>query len=293
MKTVEITRYDAFTNTPGKGNPAGIIFNGDQYSADEMQKIAYLVGYNECCFICSSSKADLRLRYFTPGHETPLCGHATIASIVALMERNKIENDTVLDIETLAGVITVQYHCLKREVTMEQTDAQLIPFEGDKSKLLQSIGLDITDYEDQYPIVYGSTGSWTVIVPIRTLESFTRMKPDNKQFIDILYQNNRASVHPITLQCYDDKHTLHGRHFSSHFSGTVEDSVTGTASGVMSAYYLQYMMAGTATDFLIEQGNEIGKEGTVHVEARCIDDKIKVKISGQAVSNGIFLLDLE
>lgn len=286
MKTVEIIRYDAFTNTPGKGNPAGIIFDGDQYSTEEMQKIAYLVGYNECCFICNSSKADLRLRYFTPGHETPLCGHATIASIAALMERDNIEHDTVLKVETLAGIITVQYDYLKREVTMEQADAQLIPFEGDKTKLLEAIGLELSDYDDRFPIVYGSTGSWTVIVPIRKLESFSQMQPNQKEFVDILHQNNRASVHPMTFQCYDDKHTLHGRHFSSYFSGTVEDSVTGTASGVMSAYYLKYISGGEEVDFLIEQGNEINKEGTVHVKAKYRDNSIKVEISGQAVSNG-------
>ncbi|WP_418056376.1 PhzF family phenazine biosynthesis protein, partial [Priestia megaterium] len=30
-----------FINTPNKGNPAGIVFNGDDFSAEEMQKIAY------------------------------------------------------------------------------------------------------------------------------------------------------------------------------------------------------------------------------------------------------------
>ena len=38
-----------------------------------MQTIARLVGYNECCFVCSSRVAELRLRYFTPGHETGSC----------------------------------------------------------------------------------------------------------------------------------------------------------------------------------------------------------------------------
>ena len=30
---------------------------------------------------------------------------------------------------------------------------------------------------------------------------------------------------------------MHGRHFSSAYAGTIEDPVTGTASGVMGAYY--------------------------------------------------------
>ena len=51
---VKVERYDAFSETPGKGNPAGIILNGDAYTEAQMQTIARLVGYNECFFVCSS-----------------------------------------------------------------------------------------------------------------------------------------------------------------------------------------------------------------------------------------------
>lgn len=286
----EVIRYDAFTRTIGKGNPAGIIFEGDAYSACDMQSIAKAVGFNECCFICSSAVADYRLRYFTPGYETPLCGHATIAAISALMERKNARTDIALKIETLAGIMAVQYHAATHEVVMEQANAQFVEFRGDTQKLLQAIGLDMGDYDERYPIAYGSTGSWTVIVPIKTLPCFSMMLPQNELFPEILTQNPRASVHPMTFECFDSKHTLHGRHFSSCYSGTIEDSVTGTASGVMGAYYLQYVRPSMPVDMLVEQGNEIGKEGTVHVSANKDGEAIKVKIAGQAVFAGTFAI---
>ena len=49
-----------------------------------MQAIARAVGFNETAFVLPSTVADLRLRYFTPGHEIDLCGHATVGSFVAL-----------------------------------------------------------------------------------------------------------------------------------------------------------------------------------------------------------------
>ena len=61
---------------------------------------------------------------------------------------------------------------------------------------------------------------------------------------------------------------MHGRHFSSPFSGTVEDPVTGTASGVMGAYYRKYIRIPRENKraILVEQGQEIGKDGVVKVE---------------------------
>jgi len=293
MRRVEITRYDAFTRTAGKGNPAGVIFGGGAYTDDEMQTVAKTVGFNECCFICPSDKADIRLRYFTPGYETPLCGHATIGSIAALMDRDDIHQDTGMKVETLAGIINVWYHAAEHEVTMEQADAVFIDFDGSVVDIMAAIGLQASDYDDRYPIVYGSTGSWTVIVPVKNLACFERMQPNNALFPEILMQNPRASIHPMTFECFDHKHTLHGRHFSSVYSGTVEDSVTGTASGVMGAYFLRYVKPGMPVDMLVEQGNEIGREGTVHVFASEKDGKIKVKIAGQAVNAGGFFVELD
>ncbi|MGY3189277.1 PhzF family phenazine biosynthesis protein [Lysinibacillus sp. TE18511] len=68
MKIVTVHHYDAFSTIPNKGNPAGVVVEGDQYSEIEMQDIAEQVGFNETAFAQKSDKADLRIRYFTPGH---------------------------------------------------------------------------------------------------------------------------------------------------------------------------------------------------------------------------------
>lgn len=82
MKNIKVLHYDAFSQYPNKGNPAGVVLGADQLSDSDMQSIAHEVGFNETVFVVASDKADLRLRYFTPGHEINLCGHATkIASV--------------------------------------------------------------------------------------------------------------------------------------------------------------------------------------------------------------------
>ncbi len=286
---IKVFRYDAFTDQPGKGNPAGIVLNADELSEEQMLAIAGAVGFNETAFITASSAADLRLRYFTPGQEMNLCGHATVASLFMLDELGKISSDK-LRIETGAGVlpITLNRENGRTQIGMQQAPYREEIFEGSLSALAGAIGLTEKDLDERYPAVYGSTGNWTLLLPVKQLDAFRKMKPDNRKFPEILTQNPRASVHPFCLETIHPEASMHGRHFSSPFSGTVEDPVTGTASGVMGAYYRKYIEKSTdlpdgkRKEILVEQGQEIGRDGTVRV---CLPDSPAdaVTIYGTAV----------
>lgn len=171
---------------------------------------------------------------------------------------------------------------------MKQDQPKFIEFYGNRAKLAHSIGLSLDELEEDLPIVYGCTGAWTLLVPVKNIESFSRMKPINSLFPEILTQLPKASVHPFSLHTLDPHALMHARHFSSPFSGTVEDPVTGTASGVMGAYYLKYIDPHLdSIQFDVEQGQEIGKDGKVNVEVYRLDsDRMDVFISGTAVFVG-------
>jgi PhzF family phenazine biosynthesis protein len=288
-KIINVAYYEAFSDIPGRGNPAGVVFEADSLIEEEMQCIAKHVGFNETAFILNSSKADLRLRYFTPGHEMNLCGHGTVASIYGYMERNHVNSSRNIKIETLAGILNVYYDYEHKEVGMNQAPAEFLPFEGDFERLSASIGLVSEDIDHSLPTVYGSTGIWTLIVPIKRVETFLRMKPNNKEFQEVLTRLPTASVHPICMETYDKTCEMHGRHFSSSRSGTIEDPVTGTASGVMGAYYIEYVKHCDHAEVMVEQGYEIGKKGLVRVDATRSEDRLHVSISGKAV----FIQELE
>ncbi|MBP1971514.1 PhzF family phenazine biosynthesis protein [Virgibacillus natechei] len=84
VKSVKVYHYDAFSKESDKGNPAGVVLNGDELTDAQMQEIAFKVGFNETAFPVQSKVADLKMRFFTPGHEMDLCGHATMATVYAL-----------------------------------------------------------------------------------------------------------------------------------------------------------------------------------------------------------------
>src|SRR4051795_4321504 len=81
-------RYAAFTDTPEGGNPAGVVLDATGMADDEMLAIAAEVGYSETAFLTPRADGEYDVRYFSPEAEVPFCGHATIATAVALAERD-------------------------------------------------------------------------------------------------------------------------------------------------------------------------------------------------------------
>lgn len=288
VKSVKVYHYDAFSVEPNKGNPAGVILNGDDLTDEEMQEVALKVGFNETAFPVKSNIADLRIRYFTPGHEMNLCGHATMATIYALKTKGLLGDKTNFTIETKAGVLPIKIDSTKDNetyITMKQASPQFKDFKGSKEDLANSIGINKEDIEDELPILYGSTGTWTLLIPIKTLDAFKKMKPNNKLFPSILKEMPKASIHPFCLETYDSDADMHARHFSSPFSGTIEDAVTGTASGVMGAYFAKYIKRDflESLNIVVEQGQEIGKNGRVMVRVSNNEDNYVIEITGNAV----------
>ncbi len=288
MKKITVYHYDAFSREPYMGNPAGVVLNGDELTDAEMQEIAFKVGFNETAFPVKSDVADLRIRFFTPGHEMNLCGHATMATVYALKSKGLLGEQTELTIETNAGILPISINTAvdgEILITMKQAPPEFKEYTGSKKDLANSIGLKVTDFHADLPILYGSTGTWTLLIPIKQLNAFQKMKPNNKQFPEILKEMPKSSVHPFCLETYDPNADMHARHFSSPYSGTIEDAVTGTASGVMGAYYAKYINNNfiDPLNLIVEQGHEIEKDGRVAVQVSKISESVDIRIIGNAV----------
>ena len=83
---VPIFQVDAFTTRRFAGNPAAVMVL-DRFPDDAvLQAIAAENNLAETAFLVHDGDG-YRLRWFTPGVEVPLCGHATLASAAVVMER--------------------------------------------------------------------------------------------------------------------------------------------------------------------------------------------------------------
>ena len=283
---VEVLIYDAFTEIPGKGNPAGVVLTGNKLTDNQMQNIAKELNFNETAFVVQDVNGNLCIRYFTPGHEVPMCGHATIAAMYALNEMGQ-KKGGFTKIQTLSGILEVEViidgHI---KIGMQQTAFKELEYRGEIDSLAHVIGLKGHMIDDRYPIRYVNTGLWTLLVPIKRLSYFKDMCPHTEEFPKVLKELNRSSIHPFCIETYNEECQMHGRHFSSPYSGTIEDAVTGTASGAMGAYYQKYICSSKENRIIkVEQGNEIGRDGMVEIEIPK-DLSKPVKIYGTAVFSG-------
>src|SRR6218665_166678 len=82
MTMLPLIQVDAFADRPFAGNPAAVM-PLQQWLPDEgLQAIALENNLSETAFTIpdATGAADFELRWFTPGLEIKLCGHATLAS---------------------------------------------------------------------------------------------------------------------------------------------------------------------------------------------------------------------
>ena len=97
---------DAFTDRPFSGNPAAVCIMDSWPSDDSMMKLAMENNLSETAFIVREN-TGYHLRWFTPGTEVELCGHATLASAFVILNYYDPDRDTV-QFNTLSGVLSVR-----------------------------------------------------------------------------------------------------------------------------------------------------------------------------------------
>lgn len=97
---------DAFTDRVFAGNPAAVCVMDKWLDERTMQNIAIENNLSETAFAVPEGDA-YHLRWFTPGGEVELCGHATLATAYAITRFVAPELKTVA-FDTLSGRLTVE-----------------------------------------------------------------------------------------------------------------------------------------------------------------------------------------
>lgn len=107
-RRLPITRVDAFADRPFAGNPAAVMPLDDWLDDATLLAMAAENNLSETAFLVpdDSDEADYELRWFTPGLEIALCGHATLASGHVLLTAAPYR-DKMLFRTRKAGVLTV------------------------------------------------------------------------------------------------------------------------------------------------------------------------------------------
>ncbi len=98
---------DAFAEKLFEGNPAGVCIMEDWLPKDTMQKIASENNLSETAFAVKEGDKDkYHLRWFTPGGEIDLCGHATLATAYVITNYYEKELEKIR-FQTMSGELVV------------------------------------------------------------------------------------------------------------------------------------------------------------------------------------------
>lgn len=100
-------QIDAFAERAMAGGPAGVMPMDAFPAAEVMQAIAAENNVAETAFFVARGKGVFDLRWFTPGVEVPLCGHATLASAHAIFSHLKFDGAEI-GFDTKSGRLTVK-----------------------------------------------------------------------------------------------------------------------------------------------------------------------------------------
>ncbi|MFC3299998.1 PhzF family phenazine biosynthesis protein [Arthrobacter agilis] len=259
---MEILRYAAFTDTPAGGNPAGIVLDADHLDAAKMQAIAAEIGYAESAFVMDRAPGAARVRFFAPEAEIPFCGHATIATGVALAER---EGPGRLLLSTPVGEIDVVTH-----VTEGHLRASLVTVEpyvtgldgAVRAELLRRLRLTEDDLSVDLPVRLSFAGNLHPIVPVRTVTVLRGLDHDADGLRTLMADQGWgatvAVVHRREPLVFDARNPFPP-------GGVREDAATGSAAAALGAYLRDLGEIAPPVGFTVHQGSDVGRPSVISV----------------------------
>jgi PhzF family phenazine biosynthesis protein len=264
----DIQRYAAFSTDPAGGNPAGVVLDAEGLSDSDMLGIAAAVGYSETAFLTEDrGGGEHRVRYFSPLAEVPFCGHATVATAVALGpgEHRFVTNAGVVPVTVdRSGVATL--------TSVATSTAELSG--DDLDALLAALRWDRADLDPELPPRVAYAGAYHPVIAARTRARLADLSYDLPVLKELMEARDWITVQLVWRESAD---TFHVRN-PFPVGGVYEDPATGAAAAAFGGYLRE---RGTTGVVRLHQGDDMGRPGllTVTIEA----DRPGIRVSGAAV----------
>ena len=284
--TVTVLRLAAFTDpsradAASGGNPAGVVLDAIGLDDPTMQTLAARVGYAETAFVTEQQVGGdprrSRLRYFSPTAEVPFCGHATIATAVALARR---DGTGAFTFDTNVGPITITTRATDAGIAASFTsvEPQVSTFDpAVLAALLGLLGATAGSLHPDYPPRLAFAGNWhpvLVFADRREFDTFTFDPASMRALMDA--QGWAGTVTVLT--------PLAGAEFEARNLfpvGTLsEDPATGSAAASVGGYLRELGLVAPPARVVIHQGRHVGRPSLLLVDVPVTGG---IVVSGTAV----------
>ena len=276
MAEGKLMRYSAFSSNPAGGNPAGVWIGNELPSQEEMQTIAKQVGYSETAFIAPTTGFNRTVRYYSPEIEVTFCGHATIASGVAL---GSIEGTGTYTFATLVGDISVsvteqngQFKAALTSVEPKTAEATTDLVE----EVLKTLDWTPANLSSAIPPIRAYAGAWHLVLAVDRIERLNYLEYDFGALKSLM---EREEFTTLQLVWRETDHVFHSRN-PFPVGGIIEDPATGAAAAALGGYLREKRLVQVPASIVIHQGQAMGRPSRLEVE---IPEEGGIVVSGTAV----------
>ncbi|MFZ4110188.1 MAG: PhzF family phenazine biosynthesis protein [Polymorphobacter sp.] len=269
-------QIDAFADGPFTGNPAAVMALPAWLPDAVLQAIAQENNLAETAFIvpCADPEtADFDLRWFTPGVEVALCGHATLASghlvLGSVPAMQQVRFSTMR-----AGVLTVERSGDGYRMGLPSWPAEDAVTGSDIDAIAAALG-------DTPREVWGRSDDYRVAV-FDSAAAVRALTPDYRAIISL--QTGRDLMLVATAPGMGDASgaDVVSRVFVPE-AGVDEDSVTGSAHAIIAAYWTGRLGRDSFTAY------QASKRGG-HVGVTLAGDRALLTGKARTVIEGEFIL---
>lgn len=268
---------NAFTKDSNGGNPAGVVIDAGQLTAQQMQEVATQVGASETAFVLPSDDATYEFRFFTPTTEVNLCGHATIATWSLMYQQGLQKAGTYSQI-TKAGLIKVTIDD-SGLVFMEQPPQVMGDF-IEPGTVLDAVGTQATSLDPRFK---PQLAQGNAMVCVKDEQALNELQPDFAYMKSLHDHQGISGFHVFVY--VGDTLLAKVRDFAPGV-GINEDAATGTTNGSLLAYLKYLDKLPDQETFTIEQGVAMGQPSFIY--GKFVNDT--VWIGGNAkVSNDLLV----
>ncbi|GGO89086.1 PhzF family phenazine biosynthesis isomerase [Wenjunlia tyrosinilytica] len=275
----DVLRYSAFTDDPAGGNPAGVVLDASGLDDPAMLALAAEVGYSETAFITGRDDDErrFRLRFFSPLAEVPFCGHATVATAVALAERMG-PGELVFD--TPAGEITVATSAEEGAVTATLTSVETRSRPAREDELTEALTALRWSRDDLDPGFTPHVAFGGVEHLVLAAASRARLADLDYDFDGLAEVMGRHGWTTVQLVWRETQDRFHARD-PFPVGGVVEDPATGAAAAAFGGYLLTTGLVREPSTIAIRQGEDMGRPSDLLVHLDPAD--ARVRVTGRAV----------
>lgn len=260
-------QVDVFSSTAYKGNPLGVVLDGEELETPAMQDYSLWSNLSEVTYVLPATdpKADFRFRIFARQHEYRFAGHPALGTARAWLEAGGVPRDPrQLIVECGAGLVPIN---IDQDVLSFASPAPLRTEPIDAEELAEI--LEILDIEPSVMIdaqwVDNGPG-WAAIL----LENSERVLDIVPRIPQRTGRWKIGVIGALPQERWSEKFEV--RALTIEDGALREDPVTGSLNGAAAQWLID---AGYATAPLTNhQGTNVGRDGQVHMNL--VDDQLWV-----------------